>query len=107
MFWAASEFAAAVGRGGAERFASGAGGRPDVVLYSAQRLFLNAPGVIEEPLPEQPEAAYRYKYRGLRLLSESKNRLFLLPAVWTPGTVTFMIDYGPGMRIEFIPRAGR
>jgi hypothetical protein len=107
MFWAASEFAAAVGRGGAASFASGAGGRPDVVIYSAQRLFLNAPGVIEEPLPEQSEAAYRYKYSGLRLLSESKNRLFLLPAVWTPGTITFMIDYGPGMRIEFVSRARR
>jgi hypothetical protein len=106
LFWAGSEFAEAIGRGRAIAFASGMGGRPDVVIYSERRLFLEAAGVVEEALPEQPPPAYRYRYSGLRLLSESKNRLFLLPVAWTPGVATIMVDYGPGMRMEFIATRG-
>ena len=84
MFWAASEFAEAVGRGRAVSFASATGGRPVLLSIARSACFWMAPGVTEEPLPEQPASAYRYKYSGLRLLSESKNRLFLLPPVWTP-----------------------
>ena len=69
LFWAATEFAAAVGRGRGEVFASGLSNHPGVVVYSAQRLFLNGPGVREEMLSDQPTAAYRHRYSRLRLFA--------------------------------------
>jgi hypothetical protein len=35
-------------------------------------------------LPDEPDVAYHYRHCGLRLL-------------------TIMVDYGPGMRLEFTP----
>lgn len=106
LFWAATEFAAAVGRGRAQAFASGLAARPGVVVYSAQRLFLTGPNILEEVLSDQPTAAYHYRYSGLRLLSESPSRLFLLPTAWTPGTATLVVDYGAGVRVDLTPGAG-
>jgi hypothetical protein len=100
LFWATSEYVAATARGRALYFAAGLAREPSVVIYSDKRLFLAGPGILEEPLPDQPTAAYRYRYSGMRLLVESQGRYFLLPAGWRPGTATLMLDQGTGMRIE-------
>jgi hypothetical protein len=102
LFWATSEYVAATARGRAQYFAAGLAREPAVVIYSEKRLFLTGPGVYEESLPDQPNAAYRYRYSGLRLLVESQGRYFLLPAGWRPGAATLMLDHGAGMRIELM-----
>jgi hypothetical protein len=102
-FWAATEYARAVGRGEGARFAAQVAQNPGVIVYSEQRLYLDGPNVNEEILPEQPPSKFRYKYSGLRLFAESKDRLFLLPSVWTADTRTFMVTNGPEIRVDFIP----
>lgn len=105
-FWAATGYARAVGRGEAERFAAEISQNPGVVLYTDQRLFLIGPDVHEETLPQQPPSQFHYRYSGLRLFSESKDRLFLVPATWSTGATTFMVPTGPGLRVDFLPGPG-
>jgi hypothetical protein len=102
VFWAATEYAAAVGRGAAERFARELGNRPGVVVYSVERLFVQGPGVVEVALPTGPDDAYRYRYQGLRLLTESGDHFFLLPEGWKPGLAyTIVLEHNDKIRVEF------
>ena len=104
VFWAASDFAAAVGRGVAAGVMHDLDQRPGVVVYSAQRLFLAGPGVQEQLLPDVPDTAYRFRYEGLRLLIESNGRLVLLPAGWTRDSgPAYVLDEKDGVRVEFRP----
>ncbi|WP_181780606.1 hypothetical protein [Pseudonocardia pini] len=104
LFWAASEYAAAVGRGVADGIARDTRSRPGVVLFSERRLFLT--GVQEDVLPPDPGDAYRFRYAGLRLLIESGGRLVLVPDGWTRRSGSAIILAGDGIRVEFTP-AGR
>jgi hypothetical protein len=107
LFWAATNYAQAVGRGRAASFARGLAGRPGVVVYSVDRLFLQGPGILETTLPADPHASYHYRYSGLRLLTESRGRVFLLPEGWTPaGGSTIMLDDSNKVRVEFVPGLG-
>lgn len=106
LFWAVSEYAAAIGRGRAEALARGLMGRPGVTVFSVDRLFLQGPGIIEIQLPDDPYAGYRYRYDGMRLLTESDGRLFLLPESWIPArTSTVVLDRNK-IRVEFVPSSG-
>jgi hypothetical protein len=108
LFWTVTEYAAAVGRGQAQQFADGLVGRPWVTVYSADRLFLNAPGVVETMLPADPHAAYRYRYDGLRLLTEAHGRFFLLSQDWSPGHApAIMLDHSDKIRVEFVSGWGK
>ncbi|OLT20370.1 hypothetical protein BJF78_09635 [Pseudonocardia sp. CNS-139] len=104
LFWAANDFAGAVGRGRAAATLRALDERPGVVLYSAERLFLQGPGVREQSLPDDPHGRYRYRYEGLRLLIESDERLVLLPAGWTPEAgPAFVVAQDEALRVEFRP----
>lgn len=52
-----------------------------VTVYSAKRLHLEGPGVVEITLGDA-EDAYRYRYDGLFLLQRSGGRYFLLTLGW-------------------------
>lgn len=94
-FWAAGDYAGSVGAGRARSLAAGLSGQPDVLLYSAKDLGLSGPGLTETPCTE-PNAAYGYRYAGLKLVLQSGNHYFLLPRRWAPGA-------GPAI---VLPRAG-
>lgn len=76
---------------------------PAVVVYSAQDLVLDAPGVAVGRCPAA-ESAYRFRYTGLRLFAYANDRYFLLPATWpeTGGPATVISD-GDELRVEFLP----
>ena len=49
-----------------------------------------------------PEAAYRFRYDGLRLVRQAGNQYLLLAADWTRDTGTaVLIPRGSGIRLEF------
>jgi hypothetical protein len=105
LFWAATVYAQAYGRGRASQFAQALGNRPGVVVYSVDRLFVNEPGVTEQALPGG--AGYRYRYAGLRLLIHSGDRYFLLPAAWSPAAgSTIVLRDSDRVRLEFVPGGG-
>jgi hypothetical protein len=102
LFWATTDYARAYGRGRAVAYARDLAVRPGVVIYSAERLFLQGPGVREQALPAGEHASYRYRYSGLRLLTEAHGRLFLLPAGWTTTNGAAMVLAGDDqLRVEF------
>jgi hypothetical protein len=106
VFWAATNYAQAYGRGRALHFAHNLNSRPGVIIYAKDRLFLAAPGIKEEELP-QANSAYHYRYTGLRLLIESGSKFFLLPTDWNPqeGSVIVLLD-NDRLRLELIPGRG-
>lgn len=101
-FWSFSAYAAKIG--GAESrdlVKDGLEGLPQVIVYSAKDLHLDADGVVTEPLPD-PTAAYRWKYTGLRLLVFSGGKYFMLPADWQQADdVAIVLAESPGVRVEF------
>jgi hypothetical protein len=107
IFWAVSDYAAAYGRTHAKEVEGKLDERASVTVYSAKRLYLDdsgdgssQSGVQEDPLAES-DGAYRYRYRGLRLLGRSNDRYFLLPENWAPGhPVTIVLLDRDTIRVE-------
>jgi hypothetical protein len=107
LFWAATDYSAAVGRSRASHFVAAMPGYPNVVIYSERSLSLHAPGV-REVRCKDPEAAYRFRYDGLKLVLESGDEYLFLPAEWTPTNgVAILIPRMNSLRLEFFPAGGR
>lgn len=100
VFWATATLAEWTGRGIAQRTARDIGQLPAVVLDSRERLYLTD-GVTEEAeLPTQDGQAFRYRYRGLRLLIAAEDRMFLVPEIWTPAGSTLVVPLDD-VRVRF------
>ena len=85
LFWAADAYAFGVGTGGAITLHRALPTVPEAVLYSQQSLSLDVPGVTEVRCSE-PDAAYAFRYDGLRLVRQAGNQYLLLPATWDRAT---------------------
>jgi hypothetical protein len=97
LFWEVSNYAGVVGRGYALELARTLPARPRATVFSATPLGIQAPGVREQRLTEEPGAgkeALRYRTTGLRFLVRSGGRMFLVHDGWTPqrGTVIVLPD---------------
>jgi hypothetical protein len=105
LFWAATDYSAAVGRGRAQDALAALPGEPNAVIYSERSLSLHAPGV-RETRCQDPEAAYRYRYDGLKLVLQSGGQYLFLPAGWTSGNgVAILMPRSDSLRLEFTPPA--
>ncbi|MGW6499275.1 hypothetical protein [Nonomuraea angiospora] len=72
-----------------------------VVVYAPRRLNLEDPGIREIPLTD-PNAEFRYKYTGLRLLIESNGQYFVVSVCWptTAGTRAIALPADGSIRLE-------
>ncbi len=103
LFWATFEYAAALSRGRATQLAAQLYRQPGAVVYSNERLSIEGPGVTETSL-DGTDAAYRFRYNGLRLLVRSGGHYFLLPEGWTrQDGAAIVVPEGPALRLEFTP----
>jgi hypothetical protein len=105
LFWAVGDYANLVGMARAQQleFELQQPASADVVAYSEKRLNLQAPGIREAPCP-YPDAAYRFRYEGLRLVLQSGNQYLLLPAGWTHANGTaILLPRNESVRLEFTP----
>jgi hypothetical protein len=76
---------------------------PLVRIYSDVDLALDDElGVREEILPGD-EAAYRFRYEGLRLFLQQDDRLVLWPADRSPRSGMFVLREADGLRVEYVP----
>jgi hypothetical protein len=101
LFWTTSEWAKALGTGRAEVLAGELVHQPSVVVYSRQRLNIEAPGVLESDIGD-PTFAYRYRYSGLRFLLRNGNDYILLPSLWTPqDRVVVVLPQTDSVRLQF------
>ncbi len=103
LFWAATEYAHALGRGRARALAQDLASLPDTTIYAKGRLFLVGPGVTEERISEA-SSAYAFRYSGLRFFIRSNGKHFLLPDRWsrTAGSA-IVLDDNAEIRLEFRP----
>ena len=84
LFWAAANYASSLGETRADTFEATLPGLPAAYLHSKEPLGIAAPGVVEDACPTGE--GFRYRYRGLRLLTQAADRYFLLPESWSPST---------------------
>jgi hypothetical protein len=97
LLWTATSFAGAYGSGRAEQDSRSLSRRPEVVLFTDDPLPAVPSGVTVTDLG--PDAKPRYQYRGLRLLLQSGDRLFLVPAEWTGTSGTLVVPYDDKIRL--------
>ena len=98
LFWTVSHYAAVRGVDLAIEAEKEVPFQPSVTIYSAKRLFLEPP-VVETKLPDA-NAAYRYRYSGLKLLFRSEHNYFLRPSDPSDRTNIVIAD-SPDLRFEF------
>jgi hypothetical protein len=107
LFWVANDYSAAVGRSRARQFVAELPGYPDVIVYSERSLSLDAPGVRETRCQDR-EAAYRFRYDGLKLVLQSGNQYLFLPEGWTSANgIAILMPRNDSLRLEFVPALGR
>lgn len=103
LFWAAGSYAIGVGIERAQEFESSLGSLSDVVMYSDKSLSLQAPGV-REVTCQHPDAAYRFRYEGLKLVQQAGNQYLFLPAGWTRSNgAAILLPRSESLRLEFSP----
>jgi hypothetical protein len=105
LFWAANDYSAAVGRSRARQVVAELPTYPNAVVYSERSLSLHAPGV-RETRCHDPNAAYRFRYDGLKLVLQSGDQYLFLPEGWSPSNgVAILMPRNASLRLEFIPEA--
>jgi hypothetical protein len=103
LFWAVGSYAINVGVRYAQQIETSLSSRPDVVAYSEKRLMLQGPGVREADCHD-PDAAYRFRYDGLKLMLQAGNQYLLLPATWTrTNGAAIVIPRVDKIRLQFSP----
>jgi hypothetical protein len=103
LFWAVGSYAIGVGTGRAEETQAGLSTAADAVLYSEKSLRLAVAGVTEVRCAD-PDAAYRFRYDGLKLVLQAGDQYLLVPVSWTRANGTaVLIPRGDGVRLEFAP----
>ncbi|MDQ4114989.1 MAG: hypothetical protein M3306_28420 [Actinomycetota bacterium] len=107
LFWAANDYAAAVGTARAKEFVQTISDHPKAIVYSAQRLNLNQVGVRELPCPGA-ESAFGFRYDGLVLVLYADDQYVLLPQRWTPERGhAIVLSRTDGLRLEFVTSSSR
>ncbi|WP_406343908.1 hypothetical protein [Streptomyces sp. NBC_00648] len=104
-FWAVQAYAQTHGRDDGRELARNLWHRPTVVVDTAEQLYFGAAPVKESALPAGgPAQKYKYRYRGVRLLAQSGNRMFLIPDGWTRTRgFVIMVPADGAVRIAFRP----
>ena len=106
LFWAVANYSASVGTGRALQTEAMLTYEPTVVLFSAQSLSLKGPGVTEVACAN-PDAAYHFRYEGLKLVLRSGDQYVFLPAAWSPADGTaIVIPRSASVRLEFSQSPG-
>ncbi|GAA3085735.1 hypothetical protein JOF29_007617 [Kribbella aluminosa] len=100
-FWATATTAQYSGRGLAKSDARHLNRFPVVILDTKERLALRSPDIEETALTPSAGQTFRYRYRGLRLLVVGKDRLFLVPHVWTASNTTVVVPLDDSIRVQF------
>ncbi|MBO3750669.1 hypothetical protein J5X84_31720 [Streptosporangiaceae bacterium NEAU-GS5] len=102
LLWSVAAFARQRGVEEAKKYWTSQKGLPSTVVYAARRLYLEGPGITETTLPD-PNAMFPYRYTGLRLLTHSNERYFLLPDCWStsPGARVIALPANDSLRLEF------
>lgn len=102
VFWATATIAQWSGRGLAQYAAVHFDALPSVILDTKEQLFLHDPAIVSvKQLPPSQGQTFHYRYRGLRLLIVGQDRMFLVPAQWSPSDSTLIVPLDGSVRVQF------
>jgi len=101
VFWTTATVAEFSGRGSAHQLASRLDRLPAVVLDTRERLAAVSPAIRETALPASQAQTFHYRYRGLHLLIQGKDRLFLVPGSWSASDFTLVLPMDASVRLQF------
>lgn len=109
VFWANATVAQWSGTGLAQEQAGHLEDLPRVVVDTRERLYLRSPDITETALPVEEGQTFRYRYRGLRLLVQNGDRMFLVPCSeqvspcpHRPGSATIVVRWNDSTRVQFV-----
>ena len=101
LFWAVNSYATGVGTGRALQLRNELPSWPETVVFSERSLSLAVDGVTEVECSGE-EAAYRFRYDGLKLVQEAGGHYLLLPSTWTRSSGTaVLLPRDSSVRLEF------
>lgn len=107
LFWAVGDYSASVGTRRGHEVEARIPDMASVVVYSEGGLNLTGDGVREVPCA-QPDAGYKYRYDGLKLLLQSGGQYVFLPATWRSSAGTaFIVPRSDSLRLDFGPPGSR
>ncbi|UOX89336.1 hypothetical protein MUY14_01445 [Amycolatopsis sp. FBCC-B4732] len=90
LFWAAADYSASVGSRRGEQVLESLASYPDIALYTEKDLSISAPGVTRTDCKNR-EAAFKYRYDGLKLIMQSGDQYLFVPSGWSASTGTAVI----------------
>lgn len=101
LFWAVGDYSSAVSVRRGYEVEARIPAMPSVVVYSARSLRLTG---VHETTCASADAAYRYRYDGLKLLLQSGGQYVFVPATWhrADGTA-YVVPESGSLRLEFGP----
>ncbi len=103
LFWAVGDYSSGVGVRRAFETEGQIATRPAATIYSAESLNLTAGGVLQVKCADT-DAAYKYRYTGLKLLLQSGGQYVFVPSDWRAGNgVAFVVPKTDKLRLEFGP----
>ena len=109
VFWANATLAQWSGTGLAQEQAGHLEDLPRVVVDTRERLYLRSPDITETALPLEDGQTFRYRYRGLRLLVQNGDRMFLVPCSeqvspcpHRGGSATLVVRWNDSTRVQFL-----
>ncbi|WP_406830728.1 hypothetical protein ABEG17_17275 [Pedococcus sp. KACC 23699] len=109
VFWANATLAQWSGTGLAQEQAGHLEDLPRVVVDTRERLYLRSPDITETRLPFEEGQTFRYRYRGLRLLVQNGDRMFLVPCneqvspcPHRRGSATLLVRWNDSTRLQFL-----
>jgi hypothetical protein len=103
LFWSVGSYAIQVGDGRARQADTELPTTPDAVVYSERSLRLAVEGVTEHRC-QDPDAAYRFRYDGLKLVLASGGQYLLVSDAWSRENGTaVLLPRSDTVRIEFAP----
>lgn len=105
LFWACSSYAGALGTGRSKEYARDLAKRPSVTVYSVQSLAMGSS--VKEERILVPGSKYGFKYTGLRFVTLSSGKYFLLSEGWSrTAGAAIVLEESPEYRVEFEPGEG-
>jgi hypothetical protein len=103
LLWTVTAYADYVGIQVAKQIRAGLPAAAEVTVYSAANLSISGPGISPSRI-NAPNAEYRFRYSGLRILISSGGHYFLVSRDWQPGKGAVIVlpaaDSG-NIRVEF------
>ena len=109
VFWTNATLAQWSGTGLGQEQASRLNELPRVVLDTRERLYLRNADVSEAALQTEEGQTFRYRYRGLRLLVQNGDRMFLVPCTervtpcpYHQGSATLVVRFSDSTRVQFL-----